>query len=179
MLPIRTARLVLRDFVEADWRAVHEYASDVEVVKNMIWGPNTEAQTKEFLAATVAGQSRKPREQFGLAIEFEGRVVGGCRIEMQDAAKREADLGYVMNRRYWGRGIATEAARGLLAFGLGELKLHRVWATCDPENAGSIRVLEKSGMQREGLMREHQFVKGRWRDSLLYAMLDRDWSATA
>lgn len=179
MLPLRTPRLVLRDFVEGDWRAVHEYASDVEVVRDMIWGPNTEQQTRDFIATTIEQQRRTPRHQYGLAIEFEGRVVGGSRIEIQNEAKREADLGYVMNRRFWKRGIATEAARALLKFGFDALRLHRLWATCDPQNAGSIRVLEKIGMQREGLMREHQFIKGRWRDSLLFAILDRDWTALA
>jgi RimJ/RimL family protein N-acetyltransferase len=178
-LPLRTPRLVLRDFVEADWPAVHEYASDLEVVRDMIWGPSTEAQTREFVATTVEQQRRRPREQYGLAIEFEGALVGGCRLEIQDATKKEADLGYVMNRSYWRRGIATEAARALLTFGFEHLKLHRVWATCDPGNAGSIRVLEKIGMQREGRMREHEFIKGRWRDSLLFAILDRDWNAIA
>ncbi len=177
MLPIRTPRLALRDFVETDWRAVHEYASDLEVVRDMIWGPNTEAQTREFLAGALEQQRKAPRLRYGLAIEFEGRLVGGCRIEIQDEAKREADLGYVMNRAFWKRGIATEAARGLLKFGFGELKLHRIWATCDPGNAASIRVLEKIGMQREGRIREHQFIKGRWRDSLLFAILDRDWNS--
>jgi RimJ/RimL family protein N-acetyltransferase len=176
---LKTPRLLLRDFVEADWKAVHDYASDAEVVRDMIWGPNTEAQTREFIGITLEQQRRRPREQYGLAIEFEATLVGACRLEVQDGGKKEADLGYVLNRAYWKRGIATEAARGLLKFGFGELKLHRIWATCDPENAASIRVLEKIGMQREGRMREHQLIKGRWRDSLLFAILDRDWNAIA
>lgn len=176
---LTTPRLVLRDFVEADWKAVHEYASDAEVVRDMIWGPNTEAQTREFIGIALEQQRRRPREQYGLAIQFEERLVGACRLEVQDAAKKEADLGYVLNRAWWKRGIATEAARGLLKFGFEELKLHRIWATCAPENAASIRVLEKIGMQREGRMREHQLIKGRWRDSLLYACLDRDWCSIA
>jgi RimJ/RimL family protein N-acetyltransferase len=179
MLPIRTARLALRDFVEADWHDVHEYASDPEVVRDMIWGPNSEEQTREFVARTLEQQGKRPRLQYGLVIEFEGKVVGAVRIDVQNESKREADLGYVVHQKFWRRGIATEAARALLKFGFGQLKLHRLWATCDPSNAGSIRVLEKIGMQREGRLREHQFIKGRWRDSLLFAMLDHDWSATA
>jgi len=70
---------------------------------------------------------------------------------------------------------ATEAARALLTFGFGQLRLHRIFATCDPANTASARVLEKIGMQREGLLREHEWVKGRWRDSFLYAILDHEW----
>jgi len=59
-------------------------------------------------------------------------------------------------------GYATEAARRLLTFGFDELKLHRIFATCDPNNKGSVRVLEKTGMRCEGRLREHKRVKGKW-----------------
>ena len=60
-------------------------------------------------------------------------------------------------------------------FGFGELGLHRIFATCDPRNIGSRRVLEKAGMQCEGILREHKWQKGEWRDSCLYAMLEHEW----
>ncbi len=179
MLPITTARLVLRDFVEADWADVQEYASDPEVCRHMVWGPNTPEQTKAFIASTLPGQVERPRRKHELAIVMNGKVIGGARLDIHNVERGEADLGYTVARPLWSRGIATEAARALLKAGFGELKLHRIFATCSPENAASSRVLEKIGMQREGLMREHILIKGRWRDSLLYAVLDRDWNAIA
>ena len=61
-----------------------------------------------------------------------------------------------------------------LAFGFGDLGLHRVWAHCVAENAASARVLEKVGLRQEGRLREHEVFKGRWWDTLLYAILDRE-----
>jgi ribosomal-protein-alanine N-acetyltransferase len=81
----------------------------------------------------------------------------------------------VLNRKFWRQGYATEVAQALLKFGFNQLKLHRIFATCDPENIASAHVMEKIGMQQEGHIREHKLAKGKWRDSLLYAILDHEW----
>jgi ribosomal-protein-alanine N-acetyltransferase len=82
---------------------------------------------------------------------------------------------YLLNRQYWGHGYATEAVRAVLGFGFRELGLHRVYATCRPANVASSRVMEKVGMQREGHLRRHRWMKGAWHDSLLYAILEDEW----
>jgi RimJ/RimL family protein N-acetyltransferase len=61
----------------------------------------------------------------------------------------------------------------LLRFGFDRLDLHRIAATCHPDNRGSSRVLEKAGMELEGRMRDHKLIRGEWRDSLLYAAINR------
>jgi RimJ/RimL family protein N-acetyltransferase len=68
-----------------------------------------------------------------------------------------------------------QAARGLLAFGFETLALHRIAATCDTGNVGSARVLERIGMRREAPFREDSLLRGRWRDSFLYAVLEDEW----
>ena len=77
----------------------------------------------------------------------------------------------MISRDRAGSGYATEAAAAVLRFGFDTLGLHRIWATCRPENLGSSRVLEKIGMQREGHLRDHVMVRGAWQDSLLYAAI--------
>ena len=94
---------------------------------------------------------------------------------MSNPDNPEGWIGYSLNRKFWGQGYATEAAEALVKFGFGQLNLHRIFATCDPFNVASARVLEKAGMQREGHFRQHKWVKGKWRDSLLYAILDCEW----
>jgi len=69
---------------------------------------------------------------------------------------------------------ATEAAELLLRFGVDHLQLRRISATCHPDNHASVRVLEKAGLEYEGRMRSHLFVRGAWRDSLLYAAVNGD-----
>jgi [ribosomal protein S5]-alanine N-acetyltransferase len=174
---IETRRLRLRELREADMDDVHAYARDSEVVRHLDWGPNTEANTAEFLATARAARDTVPRTTYHLAIVVESgeRLIGGCRIEVRNAANGAGDLGYVLARKSWGHGYATEAGQALLTFGFERLGLHRIWATCDVENRASVRVLEKLGMQREGHLRQNVRRKGAWRDSYLYAILEPEW----
>lgn len=175
-LRLETERLILRDFEESDWQAIHSYASDPEVVRFAQWGPNSETDTKNFIQRTISSQQEEPRQAFELAVilKSDNRLIGSCGLYLSSEQNREGFIGYCFHRDFWGRGYATEAAKAILGFGFQQLGLHRIFATCDPENLRSARVLEKIGMQREGYLREDKYVKGKWRDSLLYAILDRE-----
>ncbi len=170
---VRTDRLVPREFEVADWRTVHSYASDSEVVRYMDWGPNTEDETKNFIQQSIASQKEQPRKSYTLAIILkDDGLIGSCGIHVSDPTNREGWIGYCLNRHFWRRGYATETARALLRFGFDQLNLHRIFALCDPGNIASVHVLEKVGMQREGHFRERKLRKGKWHDELLYAIID-------
>ncbi|MBD7984292.1 GNAT family N-acetyltransferase [Sporosarcina sp. Sa2YVA2] len=96
-------------------------------------------------------------------------------INVRNNANRAGEIAYILNPDYWGMGLATEVANLLISFGFSQLNFHRLYATCDPRNCGSIRVLEKVGMTKEGRMREDLLIKDGWRDSLLYSLLDHEW----
>ncbi len=83
----------------------------------------------------------------------------------------EGEIWYLAEPESWGKGIATEAARHLLDFGFGELRLHRIWATCVPGNPASERVPEKMGMRKEGFLVRNLKIHGVWMSCFLYAML--------
>ena len=174
-LKIETKQLILRDFVPKDWKAANEYSSDPIVVRYMPWGPNLPSQTKTFLRLARKASTEKPRTKYELAVVLKSgnRLIGGCGIRIKNADLREGDLGYALNRLHWGNGYATETTKALIQFGFSKLKLHRIWATCDTRNKASARVLEKAGMKREGLLRQNVFQKGAWRDSFLYAILEK------
>jgi RimJ/RimL family protein N-acetyltransferase len=176
-LPLQTDRLTLRDFVVDDWRAVHVYAADPEVVRYMEWGPNDEASTRAFIQRVVAFQHDEPRRDFELAITLRagGDLIGGCGFHISDAQNLVGWLGYILARDRWGQGYATETARALLRFGFERFGLHRIWATCDPRNVASAHILEKIGMRREGHLRENKLQRGSWRDSYLYAILEDEF----
>ena len=175
---IETKRLKLRDFNPADWGSVHEYASDPEVTRYVGWGPNNEEDTTNFLKRVLGSQLSLPRENYELAtvLKIGDILIGGARISVSDPRHREGFIGYVLNRKYWGEGYATELAEALLAFGFNEMGLHRVYATCDVDNIASAHVMEKIGMQREGLPREYRLQGKNWRDQFIYAILDHEWS---
>jgi len=176
-MQLTTERLLLREVRQTDWPAVHEFACDVEVTRFTSFGPNTEEQTKSFVEHGLADARAQPRTFFALAITLlgEDRVIGGCSLRLRDDANREGELAYLLHRDYWGRGYIPEAARAFLAFGFEELGLHRIIARCNPLNTASERVMQKLGMQREGLLRESAFMKGCWIDLLLYSILEWEW----
>ena len=173
---IETPRLVLRDFEEDDWRAIHAYAVLEAVWRNMEWGPNTEADTKNFVARARALAVAEPRTWFELAIARKetGAVIGAVGVRVRDPSARAGDLGYALHPDAWGQGFATEAARAVRDLGFGTLGLHRLHANCWPENPASARVLEKIGMRFEGRLRHVMHARGAWRDTLLFAMVESD-----
>jgi len=179
--PVRweTERLVLRDAQLSDVDDVYGYASDPAVVRHMFWGPNDLERTRQVLGARVAEQADPARRAFELMIveKASGRVVGGAGLRLAEKRALEADLGYVLARAKWGQGIVPEACAKLLEVAFGWLGLHRVWASTDSENHASQRVLEKLGMRREAHFVQDQWVKGRYRDTLVYALTEAEyWS---
>jgi len=162
---------VLRELADADLAAIQAYASDPAVVEFLPWGPNTDDDTRQFLADATVARAATPRRQWDLAIVLTSdvRLIGGCRLHVTDAGAGEADVGYALARHAWGHGYAAEAVRALVGFAFARLGIWRVWAVCEPANPASARVLEKAGLRRERFLRAHRFMKGRWRDSYVYA----------
>ena len=174
---LTTERLILREFVESDWPAVLAYQSDPLYLRYYHWTGRTEAEVREFIQMFLNQQQQQPRIKFQLAVTLraEGRLIGNCGIRKKSADAHEGDIGYEFAPAYWGQGYATEATRAIVAFGFNELRLHRIWSWCIAENVGSFRVMEKVGMQREGRLRENEWIKGRWWDTLIYGILDHEW----
>ncbi|PRY13534.1 GNAT family N-acetyltransferase [Kineococcus rhizosphaerae] len=165
-----TARLRLRAFGPGDEDAVHAYAGDPQVCTHVTWGPNSRAESEEFVAEQLAARDTADEDgRWTWAITRDGEVLGTVALWVSSAANSRGELGYVLRRDAWGAGITTEAARAVLGFGFSDAGLARVEATCRPENTGSRRVLEKIGMRCEGLLRSHVVVRGERRDSLLFA----------
>lgn len=179
MFPIRieSKRLIIREFTQKDWVKIHEYASDSEVVKYETWGPNTELQTREFLESACKVRQDLPRKNFECAVTLKesGVLIGACGLRIKDSVNLSGDIGYTLRKDQWGKGLGTEVAQALIHFGFKQLKLHRIWATCHVNNRASARVLEKSGMQKEGLLRKNILQRWEWRDSYLYAILETEY----
>ena len=178
-MELATERLILREFVEEDWRAILAYQSTPRYLRFYPWQERAPDDVQAFLGGFLAWQREQPRARYQLAIvrRADGRLIGNCGIRQEHAGDFQAELGYELDPAYWGQGYATEVGRAMLAFGFKELHLHRVWAGCLAENAASAHVLEKLGMRREGHLRENQWMKGRWWDTWLYAILLHEWQA--
>jgi RimJ/RimL family protein N-acetyltransferase len=167
----QTERLVLRGFEASDWPAVLEYQSDPRYVRFYPWTHRTEEDVRAFLQMFLDYQCEDPRTKFQLAIVLlEGnRLIGNCGFRAQNVDATEGEIGYELDPRYWGHGYATEAARAMLRFGFESFGARRITATVIAENHASIRVLEKLGMQEEQRIRNNEWMKGRWWDTVIYA----------
>ncbi len=169
-------RIQLRELRQDDWKSIHSYASIEEVCQYQPWGPNTEVESRAFVRDIIVDASMNPRTRFAYAILEGETFIGVCELNVRDRANEYGEISYILHPNRWGRGLATEAATMLLSYAFDELKLHKVSATCNPENRGSARVLEKIGMVKEGLLRDNLKMVNGWRNSLLFSMLDREWT---
>jgi [ribosomal protein S5]-alanine N-acetyltransferase len=178
ILPVRTARLNLREFVEADFRAIYAYSSDPRVTRYLFFGPRDEDSTAEYLDGLLASQRERPRTRFELAVEetASGRVIGACDLSFIE--RNVVDLGYMLALDAWGQGYATEIALSLLDAAFFDLRADRVISTVDVNNGASIRVLEKIGMRWEAVFRKHRRAKNRWWDCHLFVMPREVWEAS-
>src|SRR5437867_3624427 len=99
MIKLTTPRLLLREYEETDWRAVHEYASDPEVVR--FWFPSTEEMSRQRVQERMAARSAQPRVRYSLAATLNGRVIGGFSLKVPASIQAEGELGFALNREFW------------------------------------------------------------------------------
>lgn len=176
-LQLETPRLVLREFREDDWRALHASHSREDVVRYLTIEPMDEDAAREYVQGIMVSARELPRTVWDLAITVKGDDTMVGRVGMKrDADPRSAMVWFALDPTHHGNGYVTEAVRGLLAHAFDEVKLHRVWGDCDPRNPASARVMERAGMRREGHLVQNVWIKGEWCDSLLFAILASEWT---
>ncbi|MBR6537309.1 MAG: GNAT family N-acetyltransferase [Lachnospiraceae bacterium] len=129
-------------------KTVHEYASDLENTKYMVHLPNeTIEETRAFLERKEAEWQKEIPESYEFAVLLGDAHIGAVCAYLNEE-RTEAEIGWIINKRYWRKGYAYEAATLLLDFCKKELNIHKFTAVCDTENVGSYRVMEKLGMKR-------------------------------
>jgi RimJ/RimL family protein N-acetyltransferase len=179
--PLRTERLRLRPMTAADVDDIHAYHSREDVCRYLMYEP----RSREEVAEKVAQYSQAialtgDGDYWQLALEraeAPGRVIGDLYFAIESVANATAEIGWVLNPEYAGRGYMTEAAGAVLGLAFGELGLHRVKTTLDPRNASSAALCKRLGMREEAYFVEDLWFKGEWGDTSIYAMLDREWAA--
>lgn len=175
-IPLRTPRLVLRPLEDRDLPAFLAYRNHPEVARYQSWKGMTEAEGLAFLAAqkqVVPGQAGA-WAQIGIQLQATGALCGDVAIGLSEDG-RQAELGYSLAPEHQGQGIATEAVRALLDHAFGVWGLHRVSATTDCLNLGSVALLERVGFRREAHHLQNIWFKGAWGDEYVYALLAQDW----
>jgi [ribosomal protein S5]-alanine N-acetyltransferase len=175
LLRLEGDRGLLRRWTKSDVPSLVHHANNLNVAKHLrdrFPHPYTRAHAFAFLTHAVAADSPT-----NLAIEVGGAAVGGIGyVRGSDVERYSAEVGYWLGEEYWGRGIVTEALQMLTRYLLAEAQLLRLFALPLADNAGSVRVLEKAGYEREGLLRASCVKYGERRDQLLYARINPQWA---
>jgi ribosomal-protein-alanine N-acetyltransferase len=169
----RTARLLAKPAEIPDTSALFDnYATDPEVAKYMTWAPHRDiGETYAFLQRCERVWTDQSAFPWTLWFSATGEFVGVVEIRVHT---HSVDLGYALARRWWRQGLMTEAVAFLIQWAMLQPTIYRVWATCDVENVASSRLLERVGMQREGLLRRwlvHPNLSDTPRDCLCYAIV--------
>ena len=175
MKNIVSNRLIIRRFNENDWQDLYEYLCDEEVIKFEPYDVYSENQAKEEAI------NRANSEMFyAVCLKESGKLIGNLSF-----IKGEFDtfeLGYVFNRKYQGKGYATESSKRLLDYAFSNLGARRIIAMCSPKNNASWKLLERLKMRREGMLLQNVYFKtdsnGQpiWFDTYEYAILESEWN---
>ncbi|TVU44636.1 hypothetical protein EJB05_04082, partial [Eragrostis curvula] len=165
------AEVTLRRFELSDVDAMMAWASDPQVAAFCRWEPY--ASTDPLLA--YLRDTVLPHPWFrAICLAGESRPVGAVSVA-PTAERCRGELGYVLARAHWGKGVATAAVRRALRAVFAEVDgLERVEALVDVDNPASQRVAEKAGLRREGVLRRHYWHKGRARDMVMYSFISSD-----
>ncbi len=172
---IMTPRLVLRDPVEGDLPALQAIFSVAELHRYERPIP-TPDEVRLMLQQSIECVSNVPRIRYRMMIDRRqtGELCGTISLSLNNSAIREWEIGWLVRREDWGKGIAPEAATAMVHYAFETLDAHRVIAFCHAENRQSMRVMEKIGMLNEALMRKTGWLNGKWYDECLYAILEDD-----
>jgi RimJ/RimL family protein N-acetyltransferase len=151
-----TPRLELRPPTLEDAKKIFKsYAQDRVVTRYLHWEPHDSIEkTRAFLKRCITVWQAGTAFPWVMVLKESGQVIGMIELRLNG---HRADLGYVLARQYWDQGYASEAAQLVLDWSIAQPGIYRVWAVCDVDNHASARVLEKIGMQREGILRRWIF----------------------
>jgi RimJ/RimL family protein N-acetyltransferase len=205
-VPLRTERLALRYFRDADAGELLRYYAREDTTRYLLDGPWDEAKARDQVSLR-RGRLHITAAGFAVCLVVEeavraghdggvgkpglgppageggagggGAVVGDITLWAVDDSLSLGEMSWAFDPAAGGRGLATEAARAVLDLAFGHYGMHRVRVRMDARNSASARLCERLGFHREGLLRQDWLIKGEWTDTLVYGMLAAEWPGPA
>jgi len=170
---LRGETCIVRDWSTSDLDSLVRHANNRKIwinLRDRFPHPYLEEHGRKFLDHIT---TESPRTVW--AIEVDGEAAGGIGIErLTDVERASAEIGYWLGEAHWGRGVMTEALKASTAHAFRQFDITRIFALPFAENAGSVRVLEKAGYVREGVLRDSAIKDGQLRDQFMYAVYRRN-----
>lgn len=173
---LETERLILRKLNMKDAKDIFEYASDSEVPKYMLWNAHESIEdSKAFIRSKLSAYRKDEAGEWCIVLKETGKLIGCISFVSYDEKHKRGEIGYVLNRNYWGNGYMPEAAKRIIGFAFTDMGFNRVECCHFDVNEKSGRVMQKAGMTYEGTARQKMFSKDMFWDVKMYAILKEDW----
>lgn len=172
---LRTDRLILRALNADDAEAIYHYLSDEDVIRYLEGNTDSIQEAQGYVSWCNETYQKGTDIRWGIALK-DNTLIGDCGLGHINEPKCPTELGFMLDKRYWGCGYMTEALDAILRYGFNTLKLHRIQAWTHLDNAASARVLQKNRFVYEGLLREYVYIwhKDEYTDVAMYSLLSKD-----
>jgi RimJ/RimL family protein N-acetyltransferase len=180
-MKISTDRLILTEITWDDLEDIHHLHSIFEVDEfNTVGLPKNIEETKQNIKPYVEAKNNNPQSKYTWSVKLidSNEFVGLAGISLSNDKFRIGEIFYKLLPDFWGNGYATEISKKIITIGFESFKLHRITAGFAVENIKSKRVLEKSGMVKEGILRKILPIRGKWLDSCIYSIIEDDYRKT-
>jgi [ribosomal protein S5]-alanine N-acetyltransferase len=172
---LTTERLVLRQFTPDDIPSILALRFDEKVAEYLIRPMlHNEEETGAYINKMNAGIANNEFIIWGITLKGIDKVIGSICLWNFEKQHFRGEVGYEMQVQYWGKGIMREALSAIIQYGFNTLHMHTVAAIVSPGNAASIRLLERAGFVKEAHFRENIFHKGKFIDSVVYTLLNKN-----
>lgn len=180
ILPIVTARLLLRPFALTDLDTFHRIRSRDDVARYLYEEPMMRAEAASALERRLDRTSLAAEDDaLGLVVERRdtGEMIGDVGLFWASAQHRQGEIAFVFHPDQHGQGFAREASEAILRLGFENYGVRRIVGRCDARNTASSGLLTRLGMRQEAHFHQNEFVKGEWCDELVFAILAEEWAA--
>jgi ribosomal-protein-alanine N-acetyltransferase len=167
-----TNRLKLRPLSKDDAQDMFEYTSQQASTKYLSWDPHSNiGRTISFLEELESKYGSIHSEfSWGIELKETGKMIGVVKLFDISSASRRAEVSYILNSNFQGKGYINEAIAAVIEFCFSEMKLIRVQARCSTDNIASEKVMQKAQMSFEGILKKYWILKGEIKDVALYAI---------
>ncbi len=177
---LKTGRLVLRQVTIKDAPWYFEHFNTNEIVEGQDHGgPRDLSEARaELQLYFIDVFTLKRGIRWGITVKGSDKLVGSAGYYKWVQPERyQAEMGYDLNPAFWGKGIMTEALSAIIQYGLDHMSLHRIEVLISHHNKRSQKLVRELGFKREGVLRDHYFVEGRFSDDVIFSLLKEEWKA--
>lgn len=173
-----TERLILRGFMPEDFEAYSAYRSLPSIYRFLYRDPPSAEALRERFDASLNSYFSEDASSSRWAVlrRKDDILLGEVSLKLTSKAALQAEVGYIFNPAYAGKGYATEAVRAVIDLGFSTFGLHRIFARLDAQNTASVGVVERLGLRREAHLIENDRFNGVWGDEYIYAVLSHEWA---